>query len=183
MEAQRAYAVQLQVDAETEAQVKDVWRRMAEAGLSTYLHESSATPHVTLGIHDDMDVETAQDRLTALASRTPAFAFRFNSIGIFGQDACVVFLAPVMTQSLWTLHRAVHAALEDCASPSWEHYCEPRWVPHCTLAMDLEPEHLPAAINHARTFALPHDGVFEAFGIIEFRPVRHVFSKNLQRPN
>jgi hypothetical protein len=79
----------------------------------------------------------------------------FGSVGIFLGERSVLFLAPVVTEPLLALHRRVDEHIQGLALPMFELYRPGRWVPHCTLAMDLAPPELEVALRIAAAFPLP----------------------------
>ena len=61
------FALQLYFDPITEGAIRDLWRRFAEAGIASYLHESTNRPHITLAGHDALDLPGTERSLTAIA--------------------------------------------------------------------------------------------------------------------
>jgi hypothetical protein len=53
------------------------------------------------------------------------------------------------------------------------------WVPHCTLASDLEPEQFGSALAIAGRVRLPIECRLVEVGIVEFRPVKQLVSRTL----
>jgi 2'-5' RNA ligase len=52
----------------------------------------------------------------------------------------------------------------------------PGWVPHCTLATDLEPDRFGDALEIAARAPLPLESRLVEVGIVEFRPVKQLVS-------
>jgi 2'-5' RNA ligase len=48
---------------------------------------------------------------------------------------------------LLRLHQEVHAALHDSLVGAWDTYSVDSWVPHCTLAQDLNRDQLARGIE------------------------------------
>jgi len=53
------------------------------------------------------------------------------------------------------------------------------WVPHCTLATDLEPHQFGSALAIAARVPLPLECRLVEVGIVEFRPVKQLVSYGL----
>jgi hypothetical protein len=56
---------------------------------------------------------------------------------------------------------------------------ESGWVPHGTLASDLEPEQFGSALASAGRVRLPIECRLVEVGIVEFRPVKQLVSRTL----
>jgi 2'-5' RNA ligase len=72
------------------------------------------------------------------------------TLGTFPSDPAVgsvLFLGAVVDTELIAVHSAVHDVLAGRARHPWAHYLPGAWVPHCTLAPDLTPDQLGAAVR------------------------------------
>ena len=56
------------------------------------------------------------------------------------------------------------------------------WVPHCTLATDMEPDQFGTALAIAGRVSLPLECRVGEVGIVEFRPVKQLVSRVLGGP-
>ena len=73
-----------------------------------------------------------------------------------------------------------HQPLEDrLGAGAWDHYRPGAWVPHCTLASDLEPQQFGSALAIAGRTSLPFECRLVEVGIVEFRPVKQLVSRVL----
>jgi hypothetical protein len=167
------FAIEMVLDGESADTVRGIWRDLAETGVAPEMHESGARPHVTLGVCDGLNVEACSTFLEEFAAAISALTVRFSSIGIFGIDPAVVFLAPAVTPELLDIHLRFHQRFSDVADSPWAYYLPNRWVPHCTLTTDLPLASVPRVVGVCRTLRLPLDGRLEGVGIVEFRPIRH----------
>src|SRR2546429_1716137 len=167
------YAVELALDSTSAAAVRRAWRELADAGIG-YVAGSGARPHVTLGIWEALDHRAAEAELKRFAAETPAFRLSFASVGLFPRVA--VFLAPAVTAELLDLHAGFHRRFGRLGQASWDHYRPSSWVPHCTLATDLEPEQFGDALAIAARVPLPLESPPGEAGILEFRPVKQLVS-------
>lgn len=163
------YAVELDLDHASGALVRDLWRALATVGV-TWMAESGATPHVSLGIWDRIEPGAFDAELARLAAETRPMPVTFDAVGTFPAGA--VFLRPVADPALIDLQRRCHARLSRFAGAPWDYYLPQSWVPHCTLAMEVPPERMHEALAVAGRAPLPIVGRLEAVGVVEFRPVR-----------
>src|SRR5206468_4499682 len=60
--------------------------------------------------------------------------------------------------------------------PGVEHYRPGAWVPHCTLATDLEPHRFGDALAIAARSPMPLESRLVEVDIVEFRPVKQLVS-------
>ena len=77
------------------------------------------------------------------------------------------------------LHAQVQEILHSwCAEPN-PYYLPGKWMPHCTLALELEPRLISQAVDIGLQLPLPLHGEITEIGVIEFRPVKHLFAFRL----
>ena len=171
------HAVMLFFDAQTEAAIQAVWKELDETGTAPYLHRSANRPHFKLAIYEDLDVAASRPRLELIAASVAGMPVHFKSLGIFSNARPTVFVAPSVTPALLDLQIRASGALNDLGKcPPFDFFLPKHWVPHCLLGFDLEPEKLTGVLECALRLRLPFDGRIEEIGLVEFHPVRHLFS-------
>ena len=170
------YAIELALDAAAAAAIRRLWGELEAVGI-TYMARSGARPHVSLGIWETLDRAAFEAELAAFATETAPLPITFASVGLFPSVA--VFLAPTPTSALLDLHVGFHRRLGQHGEAPWDHYRPGVWVPHCTLAMDLANDQFGTALEIARRAPLPLECLLVEVGIVEFRPVKHLFSYHL----
>jgi hypothetical protein len=109
-------------------------------------------------------------------------------LGCFPETG-TLFVAPVYSDALRALHRCVQDSLMNFAAEISPYYRPDRWQPHCTLAINADPQRLSqwlAAL--ARDFA-PRQGWAVEAGAVEVLSVqgapvqtRPVASRPVRRP-
>ena len=72
------------------------------------------------------------------------------------------------------MQRNFHKLFMPFIEHEWPDYHEGRWVPHCTLGMDIPAAKIPEAVAIAMPIELPLECRIQEVGIFEFRPVRHL---------
>ena len=170
------YAIELALDPTAAGVVRSLWRELEEAGI-TYVARAGAGPHVSLGIWDALDCDGADAELTRFAAETAPIPLTVPSVGLF--PGVGVFLAPTVTAELLELHASFHRRFGPLGQAPWDHYRPGVWVPHCTLATDLEPDQFDRALAIAGRAPLPLQCRLVEIGIVEFRPVKQLVSRVL----
>lgn len=150
-----SYGVALTFDDAAAAVVHGIWQEVADASDNSAMLRAGAVPHVSLGGCDDPDESAFAPALAAFAKTLQPITLTFDSIGAFITTRAVLFLAPVVTTSLLKVHSGFHATLAGYAHAPIEYYLPGRWVPHCTIGIDLAPAELGAAVASMTRCKLP----------------------------
>lgn len=168
------HAVYLTLDAVTAEIIEDIANRIADIHPSHRPEGSEIRPHITLGACDDLDIERCEAILSGLSEMiaTPPLTCHFGSLGTFGTDPAVLFVAPVVTAGLLELHAWFHEQFAPIASQQSAFYLPGRWVPHCTLAERLPIALLSEAMHIASTIRLPLLATVAAIEIVDIPSAR-----------
>lgn len=105
------------------------------------------------------------------ARETDATRLSLSAVGTFPTAEGVVFLLPAVTVELLSVHARLHSRLEQAGLTVNPYYLPGRWIPHCTVATDLRPEAVPAAVEVCRTGRAFGEVRLLSAGIVRFRPV------------
>jgi 2'-5' RNA ligase len=166
-----AYAIVLNLSRDTAARVVKVWEDLARASISSTMLDLDVQPHITLAVCEVLDPALLRDPMQRFAETTRPLSLEFSSLGTFPTTEGVVFLAPAVTQELLEVHRGFHGLLQDLGIESAEYYRPGNWVPHCTVALDVAPDQLGAAMElclHREAYG-PME--LDEIALIEFLPV------------
>jgi 2'-5' RNA ligase len=133
------YAVELYFDPKTEGTIKSTWKALCDKDISKYMYESNIRPHITLAVYDDKikDFELFTKGVEDFAKTLPSFKLNLLNIGVFNTEEGVVFLQPKVTRELLDTHEEFHRTMESFVEAEWRYYLPDLWVPHCTMAIDL----------------------------------------------
>lgn len=142
MEHAGVVSIELLLDDESERLVREDWRRLADAGLSSLgAHTApSNRPHITLLVRPRLASLTFDDAIGILPIQVGLGAPIVFAHG----DRGVLARRVVPTDGLVALHEAVRAAAgpgEDAA-----HTAPGEWTPHVTLARRLRLDTLDGAL-------------------------------------
>jgi 2'-5' RNA ligase len=140
-------SVELTLDAGTDAAVRALWARLAEAGLPTEQRTTpspSHQPHVTLFAADRLD--PAADAALPSLFRGLDLTLRLGGLLAFGprRGSVVLARAVVLDRALLDLQTAV-AAL--CGADPGGHFGPGRWTPHVTLARRVRVDQLSPVVQ------------------------------------
>jgi 2'-5' RNA ligase len=170
------FAVELYFDPSMERRIRRLWQELADQGIRSILPAIGSRPHISLALLDRVDPTTAPAVLASLASDQMPLPVEFSSAGTFPGTEGVVFLAPAITPELLAIHRRVYSHLTALGLRVHEYYRPGRWVPHCTVAMELEPHQVPQALAVCRGEHLFVPATLVEIGLVEYRPVREICS-------
>jgi 2'-5' RNA ligase len=176
------FALELALDDRSAAAVRTLWRALAHDGFP-FMADSGANPHVSLAIWDEIAHAPMTAAVAHFAGETAPLPVVFERVDVFPETG-VVFLAPRTDPRLLAVQARCHQRLAAHGRQAWPHYHPQAWVPHCTLAHDVDG---PRALAHARAVSermlLPVVGRLERAELIEFHPVRCLLALPLAGPS
>ncbi len=164
------FAVEMYMDADSEAKIRRTWESLAEAGIKSSMLEAGYRPHVSLGVCEELDVNGLARELSSFAESISPFALTLSSVGLFPSSEGVIFLGVTPTERLLEVNHDFHQFFGKYAKAQREHYQTGKWVPHCTLAFDLSDGMLAEAIEVCRRMPLPIHSRIEEIGVAEVSP-------------
>lgn len=135
-------AVCLLIDDPADAAIRELWRRLEEAGvpsLATHTH-GRHVPHLTLAALRTYRIPDVQAALAELPPAEPS-ELHLDALGAFRRSRC--WLAPAASATLVTRQEAVVKAALGTGAELHRHYRPGAWVPHLTLAPRLHTADLP----------------------------------------
>jgi len=166
-------------DAASESRIRELWSQFALFG-SPFMRDSGVRPHITLFACDSVDVTAVSSMLDRIAATTSAFQVSLASFGLFPAPLPVAFLAAKVTWDFLELHRRLFVECSALATGCNPLYSPEQWIPHCTLAPELPPQHLQLALGACRDFGLPFPCLVSEIGLVEYWPCRQLYAKPLR---
>ena len=140
------FDVIVRFEPETEALFAGLIEKLARATGNMTRLRSGQPPHVSMGIFDIVDdIDPILVMENVLRSMRP-FTVTFDALGAFLPGTLIA--APVMTDELIAMNRAIHTVADQVFVPS-RRYVYGNWVPHLTLAAELTHEELVKAFDTA----------------------------------
>ncbi|HVQ18150.1 MAG TPA: 2'-5' RNA ligase family protein [Actinomycetes bacterium] len=133
-------ALELHLDPESESTVRALWTAIDALGVPSLGSALGADyqPHVSLAVFAEVDPSTLVTAFAPVLGSCSGLPLTLTSLGFFVGSGSVAFLGVTPTERLLDTHRRVHAALADVVEESWSIYQPGTWVPHCTLAMNVD---------------------------------------------
>lgn len=175
-----AYAVNLYFDPHTERLLTRVWKTFDDAGLPN-IKQRTFRPHITLCIFEEIECQDCQCRISEISSHFELHELTLDHFGIFKNNDAVLFLAPTPSGDLLSAQKDIFHILTPFAQKPWVLYQPGRWVPHCTLANDLNDAQLIQAVGLSLSIPLPIKSRVSQIGIVEFDPIQPIFQVNIQK--
>ncbi|KAI0504546.1 hypothetical protein M5K25_014108 [Dendrobium thyrsiflorum] len=177
--ARLGYAVELYFDPALENQVLKAWNVLARRQISTQLIEIAARPHITLFSSPSIDPARFLPAVRSLAARLEPLPVSLSSVASFpggSGGSGVLFLGPTPTSALLGLHTQLCEMLRKEGVEAAEEFRPDSWVPHCPVAIDVPRSRMGEAFCILRDLKLPVSGYAMDIGLVEFSPVREIFS-------
>jgi len=100
----------------------------------------------------------------------------FSSIGSLPSDNNVLFLSPTPSLSLLQFQSQLCDAMRKEGIEIAEEYRQDSWIPYCAVAQEVPRTRMAEAFCVLRDLKLPVTGYAMDIGLVEFSPVRELFS-------
>ncbi len=168
------YAVELYFDQDSEKMIMDLFGRLESECLNY-----NARPHISLSVHEDIDVDECIKMVREVFSDVRKIPLRLSSVGVFKGESNVLFIAPDANDLLTDLHSKFHTLLQNSTISTSEYYSPESWVPHCTIDFDIPLEGLGDKEKIAHENFHPFQAQIAGVGIVKFKPFVEIFSMHL----
>ncbi|KAF7802868.1 putative RNA ligase/cyclic nucleotide phosphodiesterase [Senna tora] len=172
----QGYAIELYFDPALENQVLKAWNVLARRQISTHLIEIESRPHITLFSTPFIDPAKLESIVKSLAAKLEPLPLTLSSIGTLPNDNNVLFLAPTPSISLLQFQSQLCDAMKKEGIEIGEEFRADSWIPYCSVAQDVPKTRMAEAFCVLRDLKLPVSGYAMDIGLVEFSPVRELFS-------
>lgn len=166
--------VELYLDPDAEANIRAFRELIYQQGVKPVLGAMNDKPHISLAVLPAMDPESVIELTARLAGQFNPFAVRLGAVGTFPTHENVLFLFPVPSTSLLSVHAAMHRMLHEMKITSSSYYFPGNWIPHLTLEFNLENSELDTSVEVFRKHFQPIDGTVTQLGVVGFRPIQYL---------
>jgi hypothetical protein len=157
-------AIELLFDDVMESQLMSLLGEIRSAGLPSPLLDWKMRPHVSLMLGTDVaaDLEHAVEKF---AARTSPIPILLDSICAFPGGKGVVYLGPVVSRALLSLHAEANTAMASAFGELDPLYAPHRWMAHCTVAVGLDEAQVHGVMDICARAPLPYTGQVTGIGI------------------
>ncbi|CAH2080008.1 unnamed protein product [Thlaspi arvense] len=170
------YAIELYFDPALENQVLKAWNTFARRQISTKLINNESRPHITLFSTAFFDSARLESVIRNFVSKQEPLSISFSTIGSFSSEDDVLFFSPTPSLSLLQLQSQLCDTMKKEGVEISEDYRVDSWVPFCPVALEVPKSRIAEAFSVLRDLKLPVNGYGVEIGLVEFSPVREVFS-------
>ncbi len=164
------FAIVLFFDQVTEEKVSAIWNDLSREDIFPEQTSVMIRPHITLAVFENLDCLPCEEELNGFITDARNLDIRIAHIGMFFKPEAVLFLAPTVTAPLLNLHAGVHKYFQEKSGEPWEIYQPGNWVPHCTLAINLDWQKLAKALVLCSQLKLPMNLRAGTVSAVEFVP-------------
>lgn len=176
------YAIELYFDPALENQVLKAWNVLARRQLSTQLIEIESRPHITLFSSPFVDPAKLENVVKSFVWKQEPLPLSFSSIGSLPSENNVLFLSPTPSLSLLQFQAQLCEAMKKEGLEIADEYLQDSWIPYCAVAQEVPRTRMAEAFCVLRDLKLPVSGYAMDIGLVEFSPVRELFSFVLGNP-
>lgn len=141
---------------------------------------SGGAPHLSLTVFAQLDPVPMAALLAEFAATTMSLTVTFAAVGVFPGKQGIVYLAPVVTAALLTLHARFHHRLTSIAPTSNPYYLPGHWMPHCSVGINLPVDKIGQAVMLCQGADVFRPVTLATVRLIEFHPVRPIYTYQLQ---
>ncbi|MDE6622054.1 MAG: 2'-5' RNA ligase family protein [Lachnospiraceae bacterium] len=133
------YAVELVFDDESQNIINEFRKLLDNNGVHD---EAVKLNHISIGDYFTSDIEGLKAKVLEFSKQIKPFEITLCSVGSFMTEENVIFLEPVMTEELKSIHKKFIDLMADFDGELNEYYEIDKWMPHCTIAIRLSDEEL-----------------------------------------
>ncbi|KAL2335622.1 hypothetical protein Fmac_016835 [Flemingia macrophylla] len=171
------FAIELYLEPALENQVLKAWNVMARRQISTHLIETESRPHITLLSAPFLEPSKVEPLLRAFASKHEPLPLSFSSLATFpSHPDNLLFLAPTPSAALLHLHSHLCDAIRKESFEIADQFAVDSWIPHCPVARHVPKQRIAEAFSLLRELKLPVSGYAVDIALVQFSPVRELFS-------
>ncbi|KAK9673760.1 hypothetical protein RND81_12G187400 [Saponaria officinalis] len=143
-------------------------------------HFSSPSNHnsllITLFSSPLIGPQKLEPLLNSFSSKQDPIHLTFSSIGLLPNHNNLLFLSHIPTFSLLNFHSQLCDLLKKEGVDVGDDFGVDSWIPASPVAMDVPKSRLSEAVTVLRDLKLPVSGYAMDVGVVEFSPVRELYS-------
>lgn len=172
------FAVSLRADNESARSLTALWAAAAAFEAQPSMAGLGYGPHVTLAVYSEPPPLAPADILAPLVQgRGAPLRLRFAKLAAFDGPRPVLWAAPEPCPELDALHAALHGLIAPATCDP--HYRPGAWVPHATIATQIDPARRAAALDFVARPIEPFELCLDAAEVVRFPPAEILESRRL----
>ncbi|WP_164522207.1 2'-5' RNA ligase family protein [Halocella sp. SP3-1] len=171
------YVIELFFDKESEKEIRKLWTFLDEQGINVDMLNINSTPHISISAFEDVKLDLLKDKMKSFIKDLSSFNIKLENIGTFPNNNGVIFLGVVVTQKLLYIHKKIHDLINEYKNVQAPYYLPEKWIPHCTLGINLSKEKVSEGIKQLIEKYEPMTVKVKSIAIVEYFPaeIRYKF--------
>ncbi|GMH13358.1 hypothetical protein Nepgr_015199 [Nepenthes gracilis] len=172
----QGYAIELYFDPALENQVLKAWNVLARRQISTQLIDIQSRPHITLFSGSYLDPSKLEPLIKNFAAKQEPLPLSFSSIGSLPNENNILFLSPTPTLSLLQFQSQLCDLMKKEGVEIGDEFRVDSWIPYCPVAQQVPKSRMAEAFGVLRDLKVLVSGYAMDIALVEFPPVRELFS-------
>lgn len=169
-----AFALGLYLDSNTNKVLRDLRKNLISNRLIDTKFENYVS-HVTFFICDHIDLVKASEKINRVSNKIDFFPLYLNKVSYFPKSG-TIFYEIENSKELADIHKIIFDEFSEISEGTWKYYTPSEWIPHCTVALDIEKKYKDEIIHECKGLNLPQKMSPSKIGLVEFYPVKYLFS-------
>jgi hypothetical protein len=165
------YVLELFFDVETERSIRNIWQVVDDMPGWSPLERGDSWPHLSISSTPQLDLDMFGTLLRENAAAASAVPVQLATVETFTPDLAVVYLAPIKTPGLFSIHAQLIDVLLLSGAVIPDLYAPGVWVPHCTVAMQFPLALVRQTVELIYQQKLPIAGTIDRVGLVEISPL------------
>jgi len=161
--------------------IHELWDLVSRFENAPSMQALGYLPHFTLGIYPELDVVDILPKFNRVYFPNSPISVIFHELRTFDGPRFVLWASPQKSQQLEKIHQKIHSILDQ--QNCHKDYRPLKWVPHCTLATDIDIEKRDEALKIASAGFKPFQVIFDRIDFVNFPPVDIIESRTLSNNN
>lgn len=172
-----SYSVELYFDQKSENTIKNYLEIINKEGIDNLFYNLKSLPHISLAVYND-NINHLELIKYLKKFQIKKFKIHFENIAIFSNEN-VIYLNPKINFDLLKLHKRFHEKFKKFIKGELKYYLPSNWIPHCTLAFEMNDEDFIESFKLVKNNFKPIDVTVKRIGFIKFRPIERLFLREI----
>ncbi len=140
------------LDAETTAQIEDVWRKLEQRFHISHRY-TQPIAHFSYHVAAGYDFEKIKPLLAQFAQYKQTFSVRTDGLGVFNRFEPVIHIPIVRNPQLTTFQRSLWELINPWSKNALDYYDPDCWMPHVTLVHgNVEQSQIPQVLGFLASY-------------------------------